>query len=120
MTLNDQQPRKRLSDLLGASVTTPEGRQIGHVNDVRLGPGALVRGVRAELVVEGLVISNRHAGSMLGYDRRADQGPWLVRTLVRLLHRHACYLPWTAVEQVTWDEKRVTVDPSAVQPLSSA
>jgi hypothetical protein len=119
MTQNDAQERpRRLSDLLGARVTTLEGREIGHINDVRLAPGQSIHGVRAELLVAGLVISDRHAGSMLGYDRRPDQGPWLVRTLVRRLHSHASYLPWTAVEHVAWDQKRVTVDPSAMQSLS--
>jgi len=100
----------RLGDLLGAQVTTPEGQQLGHVNDVRVGPGQAVRGLRAELVVEGLVLSDRHAGSLLGYDRRSAQGPWLVRTIVRRLHRNMRYLPWSAVREVAWAERRITVD----------
>jgi hypothetical protein len=118
MTQSDPRPRRRISDLLGARVITLDGHEIGHINDVRLAPGQTIRGVRAELLVAGLVISDRHAGSMLGYDRRSDQGPWLVRALVRRLHRKARYLPWTAVEHVAWDQKRITVDPNAVQPLS--
>jgi hypothetical protein len=113
-----QGQRRRLSDLLGARVTTPEGRELGHINDVRLAPGQSIHGLRAELLVAGLVISDRHAGSMLGYDRRADQGPWLVRKLVRRLHRHAGYLPWTAIQHVDWDQKLVTVPAGTMQPLS--
>jgi hypothetical protein len=110
----------RLNDLLGARVITGDGRELGHVNDVRLAPGPAVRGVRAELVVEGVVISDRHAGSMLGYDRRGDQGPWLVRVLMRRLHRNARYLPWAAVRHVSWDDQLVTIDPSGLAPLTTA
>jgi sporulation protein YlmC with PRC-barrel domain len=118
MTRNDTGARRRLSDLLGARVTTTDGRDIGHVNDVRLAPDEAVRGVRAELFVEGLVISDRHAGSMLGYDRRAEQAPWLVRVVVRQLHRNARYLPWSGVQQVSWEEHHVTVDVAVLEPLS--
>jgi sporulation protein YlmC with PRC-barrel domain len=110
----------RLGDLLGAKVTGVDGRNLGHVNDVRLAPGQAVRGVRAELVVEGIVVSDRHAGSMLGYDRRDDQGPWLVRRLVRRVHRNARYLPWSAVREVDWETKGISVDASSLQPLAGA
>jgi hypothetical protein len=109
----------RLNDLLGATVSTTDGRDIGHVNDVRLAPSQSVRGIRAEMLVEGLIISDRHAGSLLGYDRRPDQGPWLVRVLIRRLHRKARYLPWTGIRHVSWAEGRITVDPAALKPLTS-
>ncbi len=112
-------PVHRISDLLGARVTTVDGRELGHVNDVRLASGLLVQGVRAELLVEGLVVSDRHAGSMLGYDRRTDQGPWLLRIIVRRLHRNARYLPWTAVHEVWWADRRLVVDPGPSQPLAA-
>ena len=107
----------RITDLLGATVTGQDGRDIGHVNDVRLAPGQAVRGLQAELVVDGLVISDRHAGSMLGYDRRAEQGPWLVRAVVRRLHRDARYLRWAAVAEVAWADRRITVDADKLAPL---
>jgi hypothetical protein len=96
--------RHLLHDLLGLPVVSTDGRRLGHVNDVRLAPGAAVRGALAELVVGGLVVADRHAGSLLGYDRAREQGPWLVRTVVRLLHRRAGYLPWSAVDQVVWGD----------------
>jgi hypothetical protein len=107
----------RISDLLGATVTARDGREIGHVNDLRLAPGKAVRGVHVELVVDGLIVSDRHAGSMLGYDRRAEQGPRLVRALVRRVHRNARYLPWTAVYDVAWADRRITVDADRLAPL---
>jgi sporulation protein YlmC with PRC-barrel domain len=94
----------RLDHLLGAAVQGADGRVLGRVNDVRLsrtgrGPGGL-----GELQVVGLVVSDRHAGSMLGYDRRPAQGPWLVRVVVRFLHRRAGYVPWERVVGVDWEE----------------
>lgn len=120
MNPNESPTTHRISNLLGARVTTSEGRSIGHVNDVRLDPGHRLRGVRAELVIEGLVVSDRHPGSLLGYDRRADQGPWLVRKVVRRLHRNARYLPWRAVRDVSWADKRLTADLGALEPLTGA
>jgi len=89
-------------DWLGMRVLAADGRRLGLVNDLRLAPTGRV-GLSAELVVEGIVVDGRHAGSMLGYDRRRDQGPWLVRRPVRALHRHAGYAPWSAVEAVDLD-----------------
>jgi PRC-barrel domain len=94
----------RLHDLLGLPVVAPDGRRLGYVNDVRLSPGPAVRGLHAELVVDGLVVADRHAGSLLGYDRRAEQGPWLVRWAVRALHRKARYVPWRAIRDITWGD----------------
>lgn len=106
----------RLADLLGATVVSAGGRELGHVNDVRLSVETGPDG--PELVVDGLVVSGRHAGSMLGYDRRGDQGPWLLRTIVRRLHRGAGYLPWTAVGEVRWADRRVVARREDLQPLT--
>jgi hypothetical protein len=102
----------RAGRLLGARVVGPDGRVLGHVNDLRLAPGPAIRGLRAELVVEGLLVADRHAGSLLGYDRRREQGPWPVRTLVRALHRRASFVPWSAVVAVSWSDGEVTIDPA--------
>jgi sporulation protein YlmC with PRC-barrel domain len=99
----------RLSDLLGARVVTTAGEAIGYVNDVRLQqPGSPADRVEG-MVVVGIIVSGRHAGSMLGYDRHDRHGPWLVRTIVRALHRNARYIPWTAVKDSSWEQRRVTV-----------
>jgi sporulation protein YlmC with PRC-barrel domain len=120
MSQSDTEITRRMSHLLGATVTGSDGAVIGHVNDVRLAPGASIRGIRAELLVEGLVISDRHAGSMLGYDRRSDQGPRVIRFFVRRIHRHARYLPWHAVRDVSWPDRRITVNAAALEPLAVA
>jgi len=109
---------RRLHDLLGMTVRTPTGRVLGHVNDLRLVADRAVRGLHAELVVDGLVVDGRHAGSLLGYDRRQEQGPWLLRLIVRALHRHAGYTPWSAVDRLDWDAREVTLHTERLQPLS--
>lgn len=88
--------RVRLAQLLGAPVTY-EGAPDGRVIDVRARPVA-GRG----LVVTELVVGRGGPGSMLGYDRVADMGPWLVAALVRRLHRGSwvvdarqCDIDWT-------------------------
>ena len=109
----------RLGDLLGFTVLTRNGHELGHVNDVRLAPTAAVHGGFPELVTEGLVVDGRHAASMLGYDRRAEQGPWLVRRAVRGLHRKAGYLPWSAVEHVDWAAAEVVVSADRLDELDA-
>jgi len=108
----------RLGHLLGFDVVTDGGRPLGHVNDVRLATGHGLRGTRAELLVEGFVVGTRHAGSLLGYDRRSEQGPRLLRMLVRWLHRHAGYVAWEAVLSVDWAERRVVVRTETLDDLT--
>ena len=112
--------RRRLVDLLGRPVVGPDGARLGFLADVRLAPTAAVDGVFPRLVVDGLVVDGRHVGSMLGYERRAEQGPWLLRRIVRRIHRDAGYLPWDAVARVDWDAEQVHVDRRDLDPLDVA
>jgi sporulation protein YlmC with PRC-barrel domain len=115
-----QADARRLGQLLGCQVIATDGVVIGQVNDVRLVPNDMVHGVHAELMVEGLVVSDRHAGSFLGYDRRKEQGPALIRWGVRRLHRNARYLPWENVAQIRWSERVVYANSTHLQDLSTA
>ncbi|KRE95354.1 hypothetical protein ASG76_06765 [Nocardioides sp. Soil774] len=88
--------RVRLAQLLGAPVTH-DGTPAGRVVDVRARPEP-GRG----LVVRELVVGRGGPGSMLGYDRTPDMGPWLVAAVVRRLHRDSwvvdarqCDIDWT-------------------------
>ncbi len=88
--------RARLTGLLGAPVTY-EGARDGRVIDVRARP----EGDRG-LVVTELVVGRGGPGSMLGYDRKRDMGPWAIAALVRRLHRGSwvvdagqCAIDWT-------------------------
>lgn len=93
-----------------------DGGELGHVNDVRVvrRPGGALP------VVDGIVVGDRHAGSLLGYDRRPEQGPWLVRVVVRRLHRHACYVPWRAVTSLDLGRRILVVDARQARPLPSS
>ena len=116
--MTPSEPRRhRLADLLGHAVIASDGRRLGLVTDLRLAPTAALDGVLARLVVDGIVVDGGHPGSMLGYDRRAEQGPRLVRWVVRLLHRHAGYVPWASVRDIDWGERTVRVDVTALDPL---
>ena len=87
----------KASDLLGLEVVDRGGRRLGVVTDLRCVQDGPLRGSMAAPRVESLLVSRRHTGSMLGYDRREQQGPWLLRTIVRRLHRDLTVIPWSAV-----------------------
>jgi len=109
-----------LRDILGMDVFAADGRRLGHVNDLRLAPTLAVEGTMARLIVDGLIVDGRHSGSMLGYDRRAEQGPRLVRWAVRGMHRHAGYAPWTAVSEIDWPANEITLSVQSLDPLDTA
>ncbi len=52
------------------------------------------------------VVGHGRPGSLLGYDRRGDQGPWLVRTVVRRLHRHSA-IAGVDASDISWAEETV-------------
>ncbi len=93
--------RHRLGDLLQMEVEAPEGKR--RILDVRLDERHRVR---------SLVIGHGRPGAMLGYDERegrpANQGPALVRAIVRALHRHAREVPFGQV-RIDWEQHRVRV-----------
>jgi sporulation protein YlmC with PRC-barrel domain len=101
--------RHTLSDLLGCTVLDGDGRRLGLVNDVRLGPVPGAAGTVPQLQVEGLIVAGASTGSLLGYDRRPAQGPWLIRALVTRLHRNARYVRWEQVGELRWAERTIVV-----------
>ena len=109
----------RLSQLLGLPVSFADGRAAGYVNDARLSPTGRVRGLRTELVIEGLVVGRRPRGTLLGYDRKREQGPWLVRTIVRRIYRHGGFVPWEAVAEVDLERRGVTLNVDTLKPLEA-
>jgi hypothetical protein len=72
----------RLGSLGGMTVVEPNGDQAGHVLDARFEPTR-----DGSLVMRSLLVGRGGPGSLLGYDRRRDQGPWVVAAVVRLWHR---------------------------------
>lgn len=90
-------------------------RRLSPLLDLRLvGAGAADRGVRIldlvlapdgddRLAAAGLVIGRSGPGTLFGYHRHPDQGPWLIRTIVLAMHRHTRVVPWTGVKGIDWD-----------------
>lgn len=94
----------RFNDLLGMHVRFSDGRDGDNVIDLRLTSADRVPGPLAELVVDGVIVGRMRPGTLFGYDRNRDQGPWLIRTVVRALHRHTGYVDWTDVDHIDWHE----------------
>jgi sporulation protein YlmC with PRC-barrel domain len=95
----EREGEHRITDLLGMTVSGPGGR-LGRVLDVRLEP---TRHPERRLRVVGLLVGKGRPGTLLGYDRREEQGPWLLARLVRTLHRHTVSVPVEDVEAIDWD-----------------
>jgi hypothetical protein len=112
--------RHRLNDLLGMTVCFADGSRGDCVTDVRLVPGDSIRGHLAELVTEGLVVGKRRPGTLFGYDRHPDQGPWMIRVIVRWMHRHTGYLQWSDVEQIDWEDREVHVTVTGLRDLQAS
>ena len=120
MTSSAERPAplpRRLSDLLGMSIRFDDGHEQDQVIDVRLAPAEPVRGSLQELVVEGFIVGRPRPGTLFGYDRHPDQGPWIIRVLVRMLHSHTGYLEWGDVAQVDWQTRTLTVTRNTLREL---
>jgi sporulation protein YlmC with PRC-barrel domain len=99
----------RLSDLLSCTVHDRDGSRLGTVSDVRLAQVGPIEGLLAGLVVESLLVSPRNTGSLFGYERRSEQGPWLVGVVIRWIHRKAFLVSWEDVADWDQSDRRVTL-----------
>jgi hypothetical protein len=95
------QPVARLTHLLGAPVFDRH-RLMGHVIDLRL--AADPHSAEPALAVKALIMDTHRTGSLLGYERREQQGPWLIRVILRAVHRRAALIDWTDVEEITTED----------------
>jgi sporulation protein YlmC with PRC-barrel domain len=102
-------PAHRLRDLLEMEVRTTTGAKLGSVLDVRLDERQRVT---------DFVVGPGRPGSLLGYDRNRAQGPWLIATIVRWLHRHAGCVSAEAAH-IDWSAQVLTLDRAPV-PLRPA
>ena len=103
--LRRDRERRRLGRLSGMDVLGPDGEQVGRVIDARF-ESADTGEDEPRLVLCSLLVGHGRPGSMLGYDRRAEQGPWLVRAVVRWLHRHTVIVGAEDVD-IDWDDATV-------------
>lgn len=104
----------RFGDLIGMTVHGDTATRLGRVLDARFAPGPGGR-----LVLVSLIVGHGRPGSLLGYDRRSDQGPWLIRIVVRRLHRHTVMVDADAAE-IDWDIGEVRVATTPTEPPTSA
>lgn len=93
---------RRLDEVLNLTVTR-DGTEVGHVLDVRVEP----RGDALRCV--SLVVGRGRPGSMLGYDRKEDMGPALLRKAIRWVHRHTVLVDLDDVVAVDWDARTIEV-----------
>lgn len=101
--LRKDREEHRLGELSGMVVLDGERNAVGHVLDARFSPDN-----RRRLVLRSLIVGRGRPGSFLGYDRRGNQGPWLVRTVVRRLHRHTVLADATGAE-IDWAHREVVL-----------
>ena len=86
----------RASDLLGRTLTLPDGQR-RYVVGLRGVPDGPVHGSLRLIRLDGVIVSNRRIGANLGFHDRDQQGPRLLGALVRLAHRGTQVLPWDEV-----------------------
>lgn len=99
--LDETSEGRRLGTLTGMLVKDPSGKRVARVIDARFEP--LSEGV---LVLRSLVIGRGGPGSMLGYDRHAEQGPRIVAAVVRRLHRNTRVVDAAALD-IRWADRSV-------------
>jgi sporulation protein YlmC with PRC-barrel domain len=87
----------RASQLIGLEVLDHAGQRIGTVTDLRCKQDGPLRGAMCAPRITGLLVSPHRLGAVLGYDRHAQHGPWLIRAIVGGLHRNLTVVPWTQV-----------------------
>lgn len=90
----------RASELLGAEVRTVDGRRLGVVSGLRCTLDGATEGPTPAPRVRALVVSGRHMGAALGYQQEGQRGPWLVRALVRALHRRTCLVDVGLIDRI--------------------
>jgi sporulation protein YlmC with PRC-barrel domain len=99
--LNRDTEGYRLGALTGMEAVGPANRRYGRILDARFQPGD-----HDQLVMRSLIIGRGRPGSLLGYDRHRDQGPWLIRKIVGFLHRHRGIIDVDDV-QILWNTEQV-------------
>lgn len=94
--------QRRLTALTDMRVQVPDGRRT-RVLDVRFSRVSARDLTGAEVC--GLIVGPQgRPGSLLGYDRAAEQGPAPIARIVRWLHRNARFVPYDETVQIRWDD----------------
>ncbi|MEU3164128.1 PRC-barrel domain-containing protein [Streptosporangium sp. NPDC006930] len=109
----------RVSDLIGRPVVDSGGRQVGQVADVRFDQdGPLIEEVRNAFRLNGLIVVPRHTGRLFGYERGpGGRAPWLVREVIRRLHRNSRFATWSQIATLGGETVRLSVPVGELSPL---
>jgi sporulation protein YlmC with PRC-barrel domain len=91
----------RFGRLTGMEAFGPDQAHVGRVMDARFEPG-----LHDRLVIRSLVVGRGRPGSLLGYDRPGQQGPWLVRAIVGRLQRGTGIVGMEEA-QILWNRREV-------------
>ena len=98
----------RASDLLGARVVTPDGEDLGVVTGLRCSSdGPKYGGTLPAPVLRALIVAPHGLGAELGYQQEEQRGPWLIRVIMRWLHRHDRLIDWADVDRIGDGEIRL-------------
>lgn len=106
----------RLSRLAGMTVQLSDGTSDDQVTDVRF-ERSHRRGHLPGLSATGLIVGRNRPGTLFGYDRDRQKGPWLIQMVLRRVHRRTAYAHWTDVTAIDWDARVVHLRTSAMRPL---
>jgi sporulation protein YlmC with PRC-barrel domain len=109
----------RISELIGRPVHDADGEPVGQIADVRLTQdGPMLGRIQRAFAVDGLIVVPRHTGQLFGYERVvADHGPWLVRSIIRWLHRDSVFASWDQVADLGGNRVRLKVTRDELTPL---
>jgi len=115
----DRPVRRTLGALLSLEVELPPQAGVGRgtlrVLDVRMEGDPGRRGAR----VAGLIVGRGRPGSLLGYDRSRERGPWLVAAVVRRISRHSRLVGLGPEVEIDWAARKVRVGAGAdIGPLT--
>jgi hypothetical protein len=96
-----------LNRLANLRLTGAHADRKDRILDVRL---AYRGSTLSSAYVTGFVVGPAgRPGSMLGYERSAEQGPALLAAVIGRIHRHARYLPLSDAVHIDWAAGRIDV-----------
>jgi sporulation protein YlmC with PRC-barrel domain len=82
----------RAHDLIGQTAYDADGKVLGKVADLIVSQPA-----GPYPTIDAVLITPRHRGRLLGYERTGMEGPWLIEQVAALLHRGTRSVPWSDV-----------------------
>jgi hypothetical protein len=82
----------KASDYLGRTAHDADGRPLGRIADL-----ITTTAPDGTHYIHAALVTPRHRGRLLGYERPGFHGPWLIERIANWLHRGTREIPWTDV-----------------------